>query len=321
LTLPTLTPAKIIRVSAIGIWLLSACTAASVTHAEIAAAPAISIEDVARFYRVYDGAAGHPSAEQLQHDYLDAGTEGLHRFAQLRNISGEAIAAALNAHPDLYIDARGCMAVLPRVRQRVARALKKLVELYPQTKLTPVTIAVGRSRPVGVTTSGGGVMIGLEALCAAGSLNPDPEERFVHVIAHEYAHVQQLPAMVDDEHPSVLEGSLVEGGAEFIAELISGDVAYTQFRRSTRGRELQIETDFVADKDQSDLSKWLYNTPQDQTTPDTLSDLGYWVGYRIVKRYYQRSGDKRRAVRQILNLSDPKLFLAQSGWRPGLQLH
>ena len=30
-------------------------------------------------------------------------------------------------------------------------------------------------------------MIGLEALCAVTWLEPDPEARFVHVIAHEYA--------------------------------------------------------------------------------------------------------------------------------------
>ena len=46
-------------------------------------------------------------------------------------------------------------------------------------------------------------------------------------------------------------------------------------------------------------------------------DLGYWVGYRIVKAYYQRAADKQQALREILELSDPKAFLAKSGWRPG----
>ena len=41
-----------------------------------------------------------------------------------------------------------------------------------------------------------------------------------------------------------------------------------------------------------------------------LGDLGYWVGYRIVKSYYQHAADKRRAIRDILEMSDPKAFLA-----------
>ena len=36
----------------------------------------IRTEDVTRFYKVYDAAGGHPTAEQLQHDYLDPGPRG-----------------------------------------------------------------------------------------------------------------------------------------------------------------------------------------------------------------------------------------------------
>ena len=158
-------------------------------------------------------------------------------------------------------------------------------------------------------------MTGLEALCATDWLNPNVEDRFVHVIAHEFAHVQQVQALVDDEHPTVLEGSLIEGGAEFASELISGEVAYSQFGASTKGHELEIERAFAADKDKTDLSKWLNNG-----TLQTPGDLGYWVGYRIVKAYYQHATDKRRALREILQMADPAAFLANSGWHPGIRL-
>ncbi|AOR80288.1 hypothetical protein [Novosphingobium resinovorum] len=36
----------------------------------------IRIEDVARFYRVYDEARGAPSARVLQQDYIEAGSDG-----------------------------------------------------------------------------------------------------------------------------------------------------------------------------------------------------------------------------------------------------
>jgi hypothetical protein len=292
---------------------LIACAAISTTVQ--AAAPMIHTEDVDRFYQIYDAASGHPTAEQLQHDYLDAGSEGLHHLAKLRNVTGARIADTLAKHPELYSNAKKCMAVLPRVRPRVEAALRELVRLYPQAHTPPVTIAVGRGKPVGVGSPVTGLQIGLEALCGAEWMNPDVEERFVHVIAHEYAHVQQVAALVDKENPTVLERSLSEGAAEFIAELTSGKTGYAHFAALTQGRERQIETAFAADVDRTDLSRWVDNSTMEQG-----NDLGYWVGYRIVKAYYQRMSDKQRAVREILEMSDAQAFLAKSGWHPGMEL-
>ena len=285
------------------------------TALDSAAGPTIHIEDVVRFYEVYDAADAHPSADALQHDYIDPGSDGLHQFAKVRNISGATIAESMAKHPEIYSSAKRCMVVLPSVRRRLKVALRELGRLYPQARFPPVTIAVGRGKPVGVGSPASGIQIGLEALCATDWLNPNVEERFVHVLAHEYAHTQQTQALVDDEHPTVLELSLIEGAAEFTAELISGEVAYSQFKASTSGREKTIETAFVADEDKTDLSDWLNNG-----TLEKPGDLGYWVGYRIVKSYYQHAADKRRAFREILEMTDPKALLARSGWYPGIHL-
>jgi hypothetical protein len=293
----------------------AAIAASATSTASDTAGPSIQIEDVEGFYQVYDASGGHPSADQLQHDYLDPGSEGLHHFAEVRNITGARIAATLATHPEYYSGARRCMVVLPRVRQRLKVDLRTLGRLYPQAVFPPVTIAVGRGKPVAVGSPVSGVQIGLEALCATEWLNPNVEDRFVHVIAHEYAHVQQARSLVDDEHPTVLELSLIEGAAEFTAALISGEVAYSQLAASTKGREKQIETAFVADEDESDLSHWLNNS-----TMEKSGDLGYRVGYRIVKSYYRHTADKRRALHKILQMDDPKAFLAKSGWYPGIQL-
>jgi hypothetical protein len=295
--------------------LVSVISWGATTDHSSAAGPVVLIEDVDRFYKIYDAAGGHPTAEQLQRDYIDSGSDGLHQFAKMRNITGNKIAETLTSHPEIYSDARRCMAVLPRVRERLEVALRKLRQLYPDAKFPPVTIAVGRGKPVGVGSPVTGVMIGLEALCATNWLNPNVEDRFVHVIAHEYAHVQQVQALVDDEHPTVLQGSLIEGAAEFTAELISGEISSYQFKTRPKGDEKEVETAFVSDEDKTDLSKWLYNGTQEKP-----GDLGYWVGYRIVKSYYDHAADKHQAFREILEMSDPKSFLAKSGWYPGISL-
>ena len=51
--------------------------------------------------------------------------------------------------------------------------------------------------------------------------------------------------------------------------------------------------------------------------PPKPSDIGYWVGYRIAKSYYEKAADKTAALKDILEFSDAQAFLAASGWRPG----
>ena len=282
-----------------------------------AASPDIHIEDVALFYKVYDAAGGHPTADQLQHDYIDKGTDGLRRFFAERRTTADRVVQAMAANPKMYADAKKGLAVLPRARVRIAAALAKMGALYPDAKFPPVTIAVGRGKPVAIADETG-VMIGLESLCAVAYFSPNLEDRFVHVVAHEYTHVEQAnaaPAFYNNDKPTVLEESLIEGAAEFMAELTSGSVSSGWFGEMAGAHGREVETAFMADEDKTDLSKWLYNG-----TLEKHGDLGYWVGYRIVKSYYEHAADKHAAIRDIIEMKDAHNFLAKSGWQPGMKL-
>lgn len=285
-----------------------------------AAEPEILTGDVARFYALYDANDGRPDAEQLESGYLARGSQSLKEFAELRRVTGERIAERIRTDPGIYEDARQCLEVLPAVKRRLEASLARLSSMYPEAKYPPVAIVVGRGRPVGIVNPSGAT-IGLEALCAADFKNPDPEDRFVHVIAHEYVHTQQVAARSElepgDPRATVLRRSLVEGGAEFVAELVSGGVGNARHAAWTRGREAEIETAFVADMHGTDLSAWTDNYVRGSDEP---YDLGYWVGYRIVKAYYQGAEDKHAALARILEMDDPEAFLAESGWRPGMAL-
>lgn len=277
-----------------------------------AQAARLDTSDVDLFYRLYDATGGRPSAEQIQSRYIDVGSPGLRTFFQARRTTATRVAEALAAQPALYERARACASVLPRVKTRVDAALAKLVALYPQARLPTVTIAVGRGRPVAIGSPVDGVQVGLEALCGADFIEPNIEDRFVGILVHEYVHAQQDAALVDKQKPTVLEAALMEGGAEFVTELLTGRPAYGYFAPLTKGREREIETAFSLDLDKADLSAWFYNS-----TPEKPGDLGYWVGYRITRGYYEHAPDKALALRQILTVTDVHAFLDASGWRPG----
>lgn len=302
---------NVIRFTATGLLWLATLTGPAAAQT----GPVLETADVELFYRLYDANGGRPSADQLQRDYLNVGSEGLRHLAGVRNVTGVRMAEAIAARPEIYVEARRCAETLPKVRERVDVALKEFARRSPEARFPSVTVTVGRGRPVAIGSPTDGVQIGLEALCAATFINPDIEDRFVGVLVHEYVHTQQSPAMTESEAFTVLEISLAEGAAEFLTELLSGAPAYAYFGPLTEGRELEIETRFAADVDKTELSDWLYNS-----TLETPADLGYWVGYRIAKAYYRHATDKEAAFREILGLTDAKAFLAASGWRPGIAL-
>ena len=275
----------------------------------------IDTADVERFYRVFDAAGGHPTAADLQRHYVDAGSDGLRQFARLRDLSGETLAAAVAKDPAPFEKARGCVVLLPAVRERVSAALAKLALIDPRATFPPVTIVIGRAK-TGGTTSSSGVLVGLETICSADFLEANLEDRLVHLITHEYGHVQQSHAEETDRPgATLLFASLIEGGAELVGELIGGSVAYPHLQKWAQGREDGLARTFLAERGKTDLSAWLYNG---LGTLERPGDLGYLMGYRIAKAYYDRSSDKERALADILQVSpeSAEALLQQSGFIP-----
>ena len=295
---------------------LAALLGAGLARAAAPAAPVVvRSDDIDRFYRVYDAAHGHPTAEQLQAQYLDPGSVGLHQYLTARIKSAASLQHSIDVRPADYAGARRCLAPLADTKSRLPAVFARFVDAYPAARIAPVTLVIGRDDTGGNTTPDG-VIIGVETMCRSNWLDDDVATRFVHIIAHEMAHVQQ-PAAAQDDVPgaTLLFQSLLEGGADFMAELTSGETANAHLKQWTRGHECAIEQAFEKDAAGTDISHWLYNGVG---TPDKPGDLGYWVGYRIVKTYYAQARDKKAAVDTLLhidNASAPQ-FLKDSGWKP-----
>lgn len=282
----------------------------------LAASPVSSIQtdDVSRFFEIFDAANGQPKVDALQQHYIEPGSPGLHDFIPNRIVSAENMAASIARNSETYRRARKCLPIVPATKARLYRALGRLRHLYPSARLAPVTILIGASNSGG-TSGPSGVIVGLEVVCSADWLQPDLSDRLFVLVMHEYGHVQQ-PAELNIEtvQTTVLRQSLIEGVAEMVAKLTTGDVSNSHLLRWTAGRERQIGEAFLRDAKSYELSKWLYNG---QGTVKAPGDLGYWVGYGIAQSYYDRASDKQAALKALLELRDPDAILANSGWRPG----
>jgi hypothetical protein len=102
-------------------------------------------------------------------------------------------------------------------------------------------------------------------------------------------------------------------GAELLAELTTGHIAASSGDAYGDAHEPEIWRDFKHDMHSKDYSQWIYDGWNRKALDNRPVDLGYYVGYRITKAYYNKLADKRKAVRDILSIRDFDDFLVRSG--------
>ncbi len=241
--------------------------------------------------------------------------------------AAEQLAAAVARRPQFYAAMRAPTLALDTARAALAAldtVARRLRALYPDAALPPVHVLIGRLS-TGGAASASGVLIGGE-MYAADSTTPREElsawERgnlrgvrdIPRLVAHELAHVQQTHARRTRAGGPVattlLAASLDEGCADMMADLLVGPGAPNAYGLA---RERALWAEFRPVMRGSDMKGWLY---QGDAATGRPADLGYFVGARICRAYYDRAPDKARALGAIFRLDDPEALLAASRYAP-----
>jgi len=174
-----------------------------------------------------------------------------------------------------------------------------------------VYFVIGNAIAGGTTTRGRDpiILIGAELNATAKGLS--------WIIAHELAHTQQNyplwgsmtggPAFL---RATVLRQAITEGSADLVAEVLTGKPKREPYAES---HEATLWNDFRRDLHSRDYTLWFYNG-RSSARGERPPDLGYWIGYRIAKAYYERQSDHARAIHDILTIRDFDAFLASSGY-------
>ncbi|MEJ7658844.1 MAG: DUF2268 domain-containing putative Zn-dependent protease [Hymenobacter sp.] len=205
---------------------------------------------------------------------------------------------------------------MPPSAPQIRAGFVKLKEIYPAARFPNVYFVIGRWNSGG-TASDNGMLIGADMQCQApgvalaelslwersnfGSLAGLPG-----LVAHEQIHYIQKPS----NDPSLLHGAILEGMADFMAELTTGQNPNARLQAYGRPHEKEIWADFTKEMKGEKWNNWIGNATQE--TAEKPADLGYFVGYQICRSYYEELPDKKQAVRDILNISDYPAFLAKS---------
>jgi len=277
--------------------------------------------DIPRFWEAFDKAKPGFAAEPFQKLYLDRGTPGLQDFVQERIGSAEELAKTVRTHPYYYASIRASTGRIAEMEKTIRASFHALKNLYPDAVFPDVYFLIGRLTSGG-TTSGRGLLIGAEMYGRTPGTPAEelsdwlrqvikPVEEIPHIVAHELIHFEQK----SPEPKTLLAQSLREGSADFLAELISGRHINAHVHAYANPREAELWREFQGKMHGQDAKGWLYSP----ATGGRPQDLGYWMGYKIAKAYYDRTADKKHAIRDILEIKDYDVFLAKSGYAQKFQ--
>ena len=284
----------------------------------------IVTSDIDHFWWAYDEATPENDVKIYREEYLERGSAGLREFAQLKIGSVDNLAMKVWEHSRYYASVRSSTRSILTQEGSIRESYRKLRDLYPAARFPTVYFLIGAMNSGGITTDRG-LVIGAELFGKTTSspldeLNPweqsvvQPVDKIPAVVAHELVHFQQRFAK---ETETLLERSIAEGEADFISELIAGKQINEVQHRYGEEHETRLWSEFEQAMLGSDLSGWLYNGGALAASGQPIArpaDLGYFVGYKICQSYFDNASDKKKAIRDMLEIADFEKFLKDSGY-------
>lgn len=270
--------------------------------------------DVENFWVAFDSAGATADPRVLKALYFDKGTVGLSGFIRGRIQSAENLSATVKRFNAYYRSVRTESSKIRSFAPQIEEAFRNLKAIYPDAKLPPVYFVIGAMNSGG-TTSDNEILIAAEMYGLTDQSPADeltkwhksvlkPVEHIPYIVAHELVHIQQ-----SNNGPTLLDACLKEGSADFIAELISGKHINGHVHEFADPREKELWSEFKQIMHGNKKDGWLYSP-----SPERPNDLGYWMGYKITKSYYDQATDKTDAVEKILRMRDAAKFLDASGY-------
>jgi hypothetical protein len=269
--------------------------------------------DLEHFKEAYEELATNPDTLQvLQTLYFDRGSAGLKEYIRRHQLSPELMKDALRADPERYALLPGFLDTISDTEQMYLELMKDFSTVLPNAMYPPTYLLVGANRGIG-QASGVGQLVTV-------TRPVDDLQKLQKIMVHELAHFQEAMAMGLPKYsalyttPNNLLGMcLREGGAEFVTSLVLGDITQTRSLEFILQDENGLKRKFLEDLETETQNReyWLSATPEDDQHPKLL---GYAMGYKINKAYYDMAEDKTTALQDILRMDDAEVFVTSSGY-------
>lgn len=272
-------------------------------------------DDIENFLHAREAIAGGlDSAEALRTLYFDRASPGLLMFVEKYDLTVERLLAAMEKYPEAYARIGESLGALQEQKPSFVSAYEAIERTLPGAVFPPTYFVVAGYRGIG-SGSIEGPLISIEKNTPRSIREGD----LVPTLVHEMVHMEQLAAVGEAYFDifsgpgrTLLANSIREGGATWMAELITGGSRHkNEARDYYLAHEAQLWEAFSRDMYGTEMGDWLWETP---ANPEQPQDLGYAIGARIVETYYVNADDPGRAAVEIMSITDYPDFLRRSGY-------
>jgi len=262
------------------------------------------------FKMINDGA---DLAETLKKEYLDKASPGLKNYMEDTGFELKDFVERFEKYRKSYVTLPELPDQLVSQEDNIRKALQNMKKIFPKPVFIPIYYIVGISGGLHAEPSEVGIR-----LAFSRSAPPDHLADLKLTIIHELIHIQQFLAIgmeqyhsIYEENQSLLAVSIREGVAEYLTYLITGEYSKKEVYNYIKKDEKKIWERFKAEMYNREFGDWLFSKPKDANQP---RDLGYIMGALIVESYYENAADKKKAIDEILKVTDYKEFLERSNY-------
>ena len=271
----------------------------------------IIYSDLANFMDAYkELATNTDTLKVLQTLYFDRGSAGLKEFVNRHQLTPELLKDAMLANPERYALLPGFLADIAEVEELYHGLMMDYSKVMPNAMYAPTYLLVGANRGIGQASLAGQLITVTRVA--------DSTDKLKKLMVHELSHFQQAMTMGGQKYGALYSSPdnmlglcLREGGAEFLASLVVDDITQSVALDYIEKDESRLKEQFLADLKTQNKDFWLWASIEQKEYPKLL---GYAMGYKICKSYYELQPDKNVAIQNILKMEDAEAFLDSSGY-------
>ena len=304
--------------------LLLSCTSLKKNNAKLENFK-IKTSDIDNFWNAYDKLKDtKDSVKTLQSAFFDKASPEFKKFIELSDLNAKDYINHIRYEPNFWKSIRPLTENIKTKKDNIKQLYINFSEIYPEFNPPNICFAISGLQ-AGGTTSNNLILIGSE-IAAVNPEEVDVSEingflknifensdgDILKMISHELIHTQQ-PSGDNLENPTLLKLAIIEGSADFIGSLIYGkNIMNKAIYEYGEKNEKELWKEFYNDmkKNKSvDETDWFYSYHSNRP-----ADLGYYIGYKIVKSFYDNHKNKKQAIKEIIKMNAPKLFLKESGY-------
>lgn len=280
----------------------------------------VSTSDINNFFTAFDSLEKVSSkiakADIIRKMYLDKGSWAVKFIMEQYQYKAVDWVEYIEKNKEKLVKNRRFLLSVLEQKPEIDAKLAYFKQIYPAFRDAKVGFFIGVGH-FGGRVETRDVLIGAEVIAH------EKKDWAVSYVTHEFVHTQQKLG----NYP-LLAHSVHEGTADFVSELVNQKEQveiypsdYIGFGNKNESAVWDTFKLYINSNVKGKFFNFLYGTPGFKINGKYMTDLGYFMGYKIAKAYYNNATDKKQALTEIISLDyadneKVRAFVLKSGYVP-----